>query len=161
MPLLDMVGVDACQRSFCIAFAFLSGESEEDYAWALGHLRSLYQQDLPSVVLTDRCIAAMNAARIQFPSSYPLICIWHANKAILQHCQPAFGLKGGPKDGPEDRAWASFYGSWHSIVASPTEEIYEERLAAFQLEYAERYLEPVGYIITTWLEPYKEMLVKA
>lgn len=27
MPLLDMVGVDSCQRSFCIAFAFLSGES--------------------------------------------------------------------------------------------------------------------------------------
>lgn len=35
MPLLDMVGVDSCQRSFCIAFAFLSGESEEDYSWAL------------------------------------------------------------------------------------------------------------------------------
>lgn len=31
MPLLDMTGVAACQRSFCIAFAFLSGESEEDY----------------------------------------------------------------------------------------------------------------------------------
>lgn len=33
MPLLDMIGVDACQRSFCIAFAFLSGEQEEDYVW--------------------------------------------------------------------------------------------------------------------------------
>jgi hypothetical protein len=32
MPLLDMVGVDSCQRSFCIAFAFLSGETEEDYS---------------------------------------------------------------------------------------------------------------------------------
>jgi hypothetical protein len=31
MPLLDIIGVDACQRSFCIAFAFLSGEAEEDY----------------------------------------------------------------------------------------------------------------------------------
>ena len=31
MPLLDMIGVDAAQRSFCIAFAFLSGETEEDY----------------------------------------------------------------------------------------------------------------------------------
>lgn len=35
MPLLDMIGVDACQQSFCIAFAFLSGEKEEDYTWAL------------------------------------------------------------------------------------------------------------------------------
>ena len=32
MPLLDIVGVDACQRLFCITFAFLSGESEEDYS---------------------------------------------------------------------------------------------------------------------------------
>lgn len=30
-----MIGVDAAQRSFCIAFAFLSGEAEEDYIWAL------------------------------------------------------------------------------------------------------------------------------
>ncbi|KAF4336982.1 transposase [Fusarium beomiforme] len=29
MPLLDLIGVDSCQRSFCVAFAFLSGECEE------------------------------------------------------------------------------------------------------------------------------------
>jgi hypothetical protein len=29
--LLDMIGVDACQPSVCIAFAFLSGEAEEDF----------------------------------------------------------------------------------------------------------------------------------
>jgi hypothetical protein len=34
MPLLDIVEVDACQRSFCVACAFISGESEEDYTWA-------------------------------------------------------------------------------------------------------------------------------
>ena len=31
MPLLDIIGIDATRRSFCIAFAFLSGETEEDY----------------------------------------------------------------------------------------------------------------------------------
>ncbi|KAL9570045.1 hypothetical protein ACKAV7_006108 [Fusarium commune] len=35
MPLLNAIGVDACQRSFCIAFAFLSGEEEADYQWVL------------------------------------------------------------------------------------------------------------------------------
>ncbi|KAJ6436880.1 reverse transcriptase [Purpureocillium lavendulum] len=57
MPLLDMIGVDACERSFCIAFAFLSGETEEDYIWALDRLRSVYETcgaRLPSVILTDR-----------------------------------------------------------------------------------------------------------
>ncbi|KAK7586284.1 hypothetical protein V3481_009030 [Fusarium oxysporum f. sp. vasinfectum] len=41
MPLLDMIGVDACQRFFCIAFAFLNGEAEQDFIWALDRLRSL------------------------------------------------------------------------------------------------------------------------
>ena len=31
MPLLDMIGVNATQRSFCIAFAFLSSETEANY----------------------------------------------------------------------------------------------------------------------------------
>jgi hypothetical protein len=53
MPLLDMIGVDALQKSFCIAFAFLLGESEEDYSWALQHLKALYQHTLPSVILID------------------------------------------------------------------------------------------------------------
>jgi hypothetical protein len=49
MPLLEMIGVDSCRKSFCIAFPFLS-ETEDDYSWALQHLQSLYQQELPSVV---------------------------------------------------------------------------------------------------------------
>lgn len=57
MPRLDMIGVDACRRSFCIAFAFLSGEQEEDYyVWALERLQSLYEMTgarLPSVVLSN------------------------------------------------------------------------------------------------------------
>ncbi|KJZ68317.1 hypothetical protein HIM_12292 [Hirsutella minnesotensis 3608] len=71
MPLLDIIGVDACQRSFCIAFAFLSGEAEEDFIWALDRLRSMYDMcgaSYPSVVLTDRCLACMNAVAHCFPS---------------------------------------------------------------------------------------------
>lgn len=43
IPLLDMIGIDASQRSFCIVFAFLSGEIEADYTWALERLKSLYK----------------------------------------------------------------------------------------------------------------------
>lgn len=162
MPLLDMVGVDSCQRSFCIAFAFLSGESEEDYSWALQHLRSLYQQELPSVILTDRCLAAMNAVTTWFPSSRSLLCLWHVNKAVLARCKPDFGPKNDESaDKTEDNGWGEFYRSWHSIVASPDEEVFEQRLAEFRLKYAEAYLDAVGYIISTWLDPWKEKIVKA
>jgi hypothetical protein len=153
-----MVGVDACQRSFCIAFAFLSGETEEDYGWALEHLKSLYQCGLPTVVLTDRWLAAMNAVAVWFPLSKALLCLWHVNKAVLQHCKPAFTLDSGDQ---AEKRWDEFYVFWHSVVASPTEMIFQERLAKFERTYAEKYTEVVGYIRTTWLDPFKERIVKA
>jgi hypothetical protein len=163
MPLLDMVGVDSCQRSFCIAFAFLSGESAEDYSWALQHLRTLYQRDLPSVILTDRCIASMNAAAIWFASAKALLCLWHVNKAVLQRCRPFFTPKGdhATPDQTKDDSWNEFYGFWHSIVASPDESIFEERLTKFELKYGTEYLDAVGYIKMYWLDPHKEKIVKA
>jgi hypothetical protein len=155
MPLLDMIGVDASQRSFCIAFAFLSGETEADYLWALEQLKSLYEQcqaPFPSVILTDRCLACINAVSTLFPSSPALLCIWHANKAVVSHCKPAF-LKA--------EKWEEFYQFWHSIINSSTEEIYEERLSEFRQQYIPGHLNEVGYIQTTWLNPFKERLVKA
>jgi hypothetical protein len=66
----------------------------------------------------------------------------------------------GSKDQAE-RTWDEFYAFWHSVVASPTEMIFQERLASFERTYAERYTEAVGYIRNTWLDPFKEMIVKA
>jgi hypothetical protein len=154
MPLLDMIGVDATGRSFCIAFAFLSGETEEDYVWALERLKTLYEQCggvFPSVILTDRCLAVMNAASVLFPSTTSL-CIWHANKAVLARCQPIFQTV---------EEWGEFYAFWFSILSSPTEKTYEERLKEFEKKYALTNLEQVGYIKETWLLPYKEKLVAA
>ncbi|KAJ0127445.1 Uncharacterized protein HZ326_29452 [Fusarium oxysporum f. sp. albedinis] len=86
MPLLDIVGVDATGSTFCIAFAYLSGEEEEDFGWAFEQLRDLYDANgikHPSVVLTDRCLACMNAvvSLLCFPSTKVMLCLWHINKA--------------------------------------------------------------------------------
>ena len=43
MPLLDIIGIDGSNRSFCIAFAFLRGGNTDDYLWALERLKSLYE----------------------------------------------------------------------------------------------------------------------
>ncbi|KAL9566132.1 hypothetical protein ACKAV7_009750 [Fusarium commune] len=101
--LLDF-GIDACQRSFCIAFAFLSGEEENDFIWALERLRHI------------------------------------------------------PK-GQEE--WKQFYDLWHEIVASPTEDIYNERLKKLKKHYLPMHIEVVGYILETWLDPHKQRFVKA
>lgn len=100
MPLLNIIGFDACQKPFSVAFAFLSGEAVDDYMWALQRLRSLYDistMKLPSVILIDRCLACMNAIEACFPESTPLLHVWQANEAVLRYCQPSFMQPG--KDG--------------------------------------------------------------
>lgn len=166
-----MIGVDACQRSFCIAFAFLSGETEDDFLWALDRLRSLYEHHsarLPSVILTDRCVACMNAVEISFPTSCSLLCRWHANKAVLRYCRPAFVRQDQPgstdpatNDTVETSGWSEFYQFWHSIMGAPNEEEFKHRVSQFEKKYLSDYLEQVGYVQTFWLEQYKEKLVKA
>ena len=164
MPLLDIVGVDACQRSFCIAFAFLSGEEEDDYIWPLKQLRSMYELhgiSLPSIILTDRCLACMNAISSPscFPESIPMLCLWHINKAVLAYCMPAFIRDKNNPQGHEE--WKAFYTYWHELVASPTEDIYNERLEKFKERYIPDYINEVGYIIETWLDLYKKRFIKA
>ncbi|QLI70720.1 uncharacterized protein G6M90_00g068640 [Metarhizium brunneum] len=46
-------------------------------------------------------------------------------------------------------------------MGSPTREMFAARLLKFEEAYLTDYIEEVGYIKTTWLDPYKEKLVKA
>jgi hypothetical protein len=50
---------------------------------------------------------------------------------------------------------------WHEIMASSTEETFEEKLQQLVKRYVSAHAREVGYIIETWLELYKEKLVKA
>ena len=163
MPLLNIIG-DACQRSFCIAFAFLSGENEEDYIWALDQLRSMYElfgANLPSVILTDRCLACMNAVTRCFPAAVSLLCLWHVNKAVLRYCRPGFtrDAEGVEANGLND--WNEFYNCWHSIMSSVDEDTFNKRVKDLERRYLPEHVKEVGYIKTTWLDLYKEKLVKA
>lgn len=72
MPLLLISGVTATNSSFYVAYCFLAGEDEEDYAWALGQLRKiLVDEDIcdPKVICTDRDKALLKAVPSCLPSS--------------------------------------------------------------------------------------------
>jgi hypothetical protein len=164
MPLLDIVSIDARQKTFCVAFAFLSGEEEDDFNWALSRLRSLFDEHeigLPSVILTDRQLALMNAAGSLdcFPDSVLLLCIWHVNTTVLSNCMNAFTK--GKKNPHGMEEWNEFYRLWKEIKFSTTEEIYHERLHKFRERYEASYLTEIGYLMTTWLNPHKEKFVRA
>ena len=65
------------------------------------------------------------------------------------------------KKGSKPDGWADFYNFWHSIMQSPTEAIFNERVAAFEQKYLPDHSEEVAYVKKTWLKPYKEKLIKA
>ncbi|KAG7000562.1 PKS-NRPS hybrid synthetase [Fusarium oxysporum f. sp. conglutinans] len=166
IPLLDIIGVDACQRSFCIAFAFLSGEEEQDYQWALERLKSLYEvcnTSFPSVIITDCALACINAVAICFPSAVLLLCLWHANKAVLAYCRPAFiQHRTDPKTiEAELLSWQEFYNQWHLIIQSADQVTFDQRVQQLEQRYLPAYANEIGYLHATWLNPHKEKLVKA
>lgn len=99
-----------------------------------------------------------------------LLCLWHANKAVLANCVPIFtaqerllaklsSIQITDKD--ESARWKEFYTGWHHIISSPTESAYKDRVAAFEKKYIPNHVEEVGYVKEVWLEPYKEKIVKA
>jgi hypothetical protein len=100
-----------------------------------------------------------------------LLCLWHANKAVLAHCLPIFTLqehlaagiaaKATAKKGSKPDGWVDFYNSWHSIMQSPTEAVFDERVAEFEKKYLLSHIKEVIYIKKTWLELYNEKLVRA
>jgi hypothetical protein len=159
MPLFDIIGIDACQRSFCVAFAFISDETEESYLWVLQRLKALYELGntrLPSVILTDCCIQLMNAVSHCFPAAASLLCLWHANKAVIRNCQKFFLQQ---ENGVEQ--WKEFYSTWHLIIRSKDKETFEERMDNLKKKYIPHFIEQVVYLESSWLGLYKEKLVKA
>jgi hypothetical protein len=108
MPLIDIIGVDHNSISFFVAFAFLPDESEGSYQWALANLKGLFdllhpiQQIRPSVISTDCDQVLRNAISVIFPEIPTLLCLWHANKNIQQHCKGKF---------TSNEAYADFFGA--------------------------------------------------
>ncbi|KAG5536356.1 hypothetical protein RHGRI_023956 [Rhododendron griersonianum] len=74
MPLLDIIGVSSFNKSFYSCFAFLEKEGEEDYAWALRMFSNLLGPSCqPSVIVSDRELALMNAIKVVFPTTTNLL----------------------------------------------------------------------------------------
>jgi MULE transposase domain len=133
MPLMDIVGVDHNSNSFFIAFAFLPDQSEGSYQWALGNLKGLFDALHPTITIgpsaisTDCDQALRNAILSIFPESPTLLCLWHANKNIQQHCKGKF---------TSNSAYTDFFAAWLRIVQSPTTIEYHDRLLQFSTEYS-------------------------
>jgi hypothetical protein len=73
MPLVDTVGIDSCNKTFFVSFAFMSSETDLDYMWATQCNLELYTLHMPSVepsiIATDAEPALIGAVHKVFPKA--------------------------------------------------------------------------------------------
>jgi hypothetical protein len=154
--------------AFLLPLPFLPNETEASYTWALTQIQELYSfiqptfgfaliEPLPSpgAISTDCDQALRNAISVVLSTSATLLCLWHANKNIQQHCKPKVAPIG---------AWDDFNKAWQGTVRSPTPTEYEHRLHQFEANYSTllQGQQCASYIKATWLKPgRKESLIQA
>jgi hypothetical protein len=86
MPLLNVCTVTGNNIVVQVAIIFLSGETKNDYNWAIGYLRGTMLQhsiEEPSSIVTDRELALIQALKARFTSSQLILCHWHININVL------------------------------------------------------------------------------
>ncbi|KAK8933214.1 hypothetical protein KSP39_PZI015478 [Platanthera zijinensis] len=148
LPLLSIVGQTSTNLSFFAAF-----ETENSYKWAFECFKSMLDATtLPNVLIVDREIALMNAIKVVFPQAKIILCQVHINKNILAHCKKYF------KKGKECEV---FLTEWQTLVYSPSVHDFNMRLNDMCAKYAENYPDVLKYVVTTWVDPYKEYFVSA
>lgn len=123
----------------------MGGEAEEDLVPALEHTREMLRPDVaPGVILTDKADSTRNAAKHIFPAWVALLCTWHANKSISEHCKKLF---------PKHEEWDEFMKMWIAIAWSEAEELYTTAVNEFKARWYTAHLECVAYIESNWLIP--------
>ncbi|XP_028062044.1 uncharacterized protein LOC114265421 [Camellia sinensis] len=106
---------------------------------------------MPTIIVTDRELALMNAIQKIFPSSRHLLCRWHISKNVLTNCKKMFETQ---------QKWEKFNHEWNSLVYSSSEIQYNERLKSVLKEFSS-YPDAVKYVMDTWSVPYKDKFVAA
>ncbi|XP_057461074.1 uncharacterized protein LOC130751474 [Actinidia eriantha] len=130
-------------RTYSLMFAYLSNERAEQLTWALGTLKKWMVEkgaSLPSVFVSDRDLALINAIKTCFPMAHHILCIWHINQCVMKKYAPMLGLE-----------WKQFSASWHSLINSSTQWSYQQKWEVMREEYR-RFEGVLKYLSETWAE---------
>lgn len=160
-PVLNICGVTGSNKTIQIALAMLGGEDEEQYSWALLQLSELmHVQDikLPSLFLTDRDAACINALKTHFPDSHFRLCMWHMNKDVKAYCRSKLGMvANAEKDSAEafvdTEQSIEFFAQYKQTIFAATEEEFTERCKALLQIWPDGY----AYLERTWFNRYSDL----
>ncbi|XP_045810896.1 uncharacterized protein LOC123905333 [Trifolium pratense] len=158
MPLFEIVGFTSTEKTFNVAFAWLSNEKEDNFIWALQQLRCLLRREtnLPKVILTDRDLALMNAIPAVFPEAAALVCRFHVKKNVRTKAAELVKVRDGEKVKAADMREKVCL-AFEDVLDSSTEAEYTENVMAFR-KLCERWPKFVRYVEETILDTDKEKL---
>jgi hypothetical protein len=173
MPLLDIVGVTATNKTFYVGFAFLGDEKQPSYEFVLRNLKCIYSQlnlsiIAPATVLTDKDRALINALHVVFPETNTMVCQWHIHMDILKKARPILGeaclrvLAPTRVNDPEfikqwkkavHEKWTTMLADWGKVEQASTLEGKDNAWAAFKVKYSDIAFRPIiDYIQVEWLD---------
>ena len=96
MPLLHFGGVTPNNKFYSAAFAFMSGESEEDFYWAIDQFKLLIRFDLqpPKCFVTDndKGMRKQRNALSQVLGVPRILCFWHIQQNVLHRVKLTWRL---------------------------------------------------------------------
>ncbi|KUF79174.1 hypothetical protein AM588_10000109 [Phytophthora nicotianae] len=163
LPLLNIIAMTNMNTVLPIAQCWLSGEKEDDFLWALEQLQCMmteYAISKPTIIITDRDQACMNALDRSFPDVPSLVCRWHMNRNVLAKTRTLFGQVEIENPAPgQDKyentvATDQFMELYYDAVESPSEAEFESRCATIR-EFS---VEMADYLDKHWWK-YKSKLV--
>lgn len=116
---------------------------------------------LPSIILTDRDLACMNAVDAVFPTVPSLVCRWHMNRNVLAKTRSIFGQIQVENPLPKQDKFVNtvatdqFMQLYYNAVDAPTEAEFDAKCEVIR----EASSEMADYLDLQWWE-YKTKLVR-
>lgn len=141
MPFFEIIGVTSTGKTFTVAFVFMKAEIEEHYTWALNQLKTIYEPNaLPSVFVTSRVNALINAINTVFPKADHLLCTFQISRNLMDSCKDNF-------NNSDD--FDSFLMEWEELMQSKTDVSFDEGFATFESKWVS-YPTCMQYLRDTW-----------
>ncbi|KAL8474436.1 hypothetical protein ACS0TY_031052 [Phlomoides rotata] len=138
--------------TFSVGSVYLEAEKEENYTWALGVLRDLLGDVcLPTMIITDREKALMNAVASKFPESRHFLCTWHIAQNMFAKCKGHF---------TSNVRWEDFYNQFNRVMFANSKKDFEDAARVLHSDFATS-MKSVNYVMNQWINPYKERFVMA
>ena len=87
MPLIILILMTACNKTFYVGFAFLQHEDVKYYVWLVSHIKIIWADinclQRPTTAVTDKEEALIEALEASLSETKLLLCQWHINKNVL------------------------------------------------------------------------------